>query len=179
MALGIGGVFSLVILVVALVFPGYSEQALRSWLLGFIFWGGIGIGCIGVLMLQYLTGGAWGVVIRRILEAGTRTLPIIVVLFIPLAVGIAVGGFHEWTHLPANDHVLEWRGSYMTREWWIIRAALYFALWGVMVYLLNGWARKQDAATNAGRSGKSSRRCDGVFRSDDGFLRSVDNLRFS
>ena len=76
-ALGIGGVLSLVILVVALIFPEYREQALRSWLLGFIFWAGIGIGCIGVLMLQYLTGGAWGVVIRRTLEAGTRTLPII------------------------------------------------------------------------------------------------------
>ncbi len=154
-ALGIGGILTLVILVAALIFPEYREQALRSWLLGFIFWAGIGIGCIGVLMLQYLTGGAWGVVIRRTLEAGTRTLPIIFVLFIPLALGIGFRAFQEWTRLPANDHVMEWRGSYMTVEWWIIRGVLYFLLWGVMVYLLNGWARKQDAATNAEEAAKA------------------------
>lgn len=154
-ALGIGGVLSLIILVVALIFPESREQALRSWLLGFIFWGGIGIGCIGVLMLQYLTGGAWGVVIRRTLEAGTRTLPILFVLFIPLALGIGFRAFQEWTRLPADDHVMEWRGSYMTPEWWIIRGVLYFLLWGVMAYLLNGWARKQDRATNAEEAAKA------------------------
>ena len=79
-ALGIGGVASLVMLGIMLVLPDMREQALRSWLLGFIFWGGIGIGCIGVLLLQYLTGGAWGVVSRRVLEAGSRTLPVLFVL---------------------------------------------------------------------------------------------------
>ena len=155
LSLGIGGIFSLIILVVAVIFPEYREQALRSWLLGFIFWAGIGIGSLGVLMLQYLTGGAWGVVIRRIVEAGSRTLPIIAVLFIPLAVGVYFHSFYEWTHLPADDHIVEWRGSYMTVTWWIIRAALYFLLWGVMAYLLNGWARKQDAATDVETAAKA------------------------
>lgn len=56
-ALGIGGI-ALILWAVGAYFN--VEQALRSWLLGFIFWGGIGIGSLGVLMLQYLTGGAWG-----------------------------------------------------------------------------------------------------------------------
>ena len=153
-ALGIGGILTVVVFASGLV-SGNFEQALRSWLLGFIFWGGIGIGCIGVLMLQYLTGGAWGVVIRRTLEAGTRTLPIIFVLFIPLALGIGFRAFQEWTRLPADDHVLHWRGSYMTVEWWIIRGVLYFLLFGVMVYLLNGWARKQDKAANVEEAAKA------------------------
>jgi hypothetical protein len=154
-ALGIGGVLTLVVLGAALFFPEYREQALRSWLLGFIFWAGIGIGCIGVLMLQYLTGGAWGVVIRRTLEAGMRTLPVIVALFIPLALGTVFRAYQEWTRLPADDHVLEHRGMYMTVEWWVIRAVLYFILWGVMVYLLDGWSRKQDAAGNMEESAKA------------------------
>ena len=93
LALGVGGI--------ALLFWAGGtylnpEQGLRSWLLGFIFWGGIGLGCLGVLMLQYLTGGAWGVVIRRIVEAGSRTLPMILLLFIPLAAGsIFVSPFHD------------------------------------------------------------------------------------
>lgn len=143
-ALGVGGVLSLVILVVALILPEWREQALRSWLLGFIFWAGIGIGSIGVLLLQYLTGGAWGVVIRRVVEAGSRTLPIIFVLFLPLMFGITY--LYEWTHLPATDHVIEHRGWYMTIGGWITRAVIYFILWGVMVYLLNKWSREQDAA---------------------------------
>ncbi|MDQ3712915.1 MAG: hypothetical protein M3388_11960, partial [Acidobacteriota bacterium] len=60
LALGVGGILSIVLLVVALIFPEQREDALRAWLLGFIFWGGIGIGGLGILLLQYLTGGAWG-----------------------------------------------------------------------------------------------------------------------
>jgi len=84
-ALGIGGI-ALIIWAVGAYFN--TEQALRSWLLGFIFWGGIAIGSLGVLMLQYLTGGAWGVVIRRIVEAGSRTMPLVALIFVPLAIGV-------------------------------------------------------------------------------------------
>ena len=145
-ALGVGGIATLVILVAALISPEWREQALRSWLLGFIFWAGIGLGSIGVLLLQYLTGGAWGVVSRRVVEACSRTLPILVVLFLPIAIGLT--DLYDWTHLPANDHVIQHRGWYMTIQWWLIRSAIYFALWGVMMYLLNKWSREQDAAKN-------------------------------
>src|SRR6478752_2958022 len=99
LALGIGGAAMLAWFVGLYLYP---EQALRSWLMGFILWGGIGIGSIGLLMLQYLTGGAWGVVIRRTLEAASRTLPLIIILFIPIAFFGAYGGhLYEWVHLPA------------------------------------------------------------------------------
>ncbi|MGB7208801.1 MAG: hypothetical protein WBD27_09105 [Pyrinomonadaceae bacterium] len=143
LALGIGGI-GLIVWAVGLWFQ--PEQALRSWLLGFIFWGGIGIGSIGVLILQYLTGGAWGVVIRRIVEAGSRTLPMILLLFIPLALGVT--RLYEWTHLPPTDYVIEHRGWFMTPESWILRSAIYFALFGVIVYLLNKWGGQQDKTDN-------------------------------
>ncbi len=144
-ALGIGGILSLVILGIAVISPENREQALRSWLLGFLFWGGIGIGSLGVLMLQYLTGGAWGIVVRRFVEAGSRTLPIILLLFIPLAVGIT--SLYEWTHLPITDPVMAHRGWYMTASGWIFRSVIYFVIWGVMVYLLNNWGGKQEQST--------------------------------
>src|SRR6185369_7367251 len=99
LALGVGGVGTLIVFLVAVILPDQREQALRSWLLGFIFWGGIGIGSIGILLLQYLTGGAWGVVIRRTLEAGSRTLPFIGVLFLPLVFGVYSESIYEWTNL--------------------------------------------------------------------------------
>jgi hypothetical protein len=141
LALGIGGIGTLIWAVGLYLDP---EQALRSWLLGFIFWGGIGIGAIGIIILQYLTGGAWGVVIRRVAEAASRTLPVIIVLFLPIAIGVT--RLYEWTHLPVNDHVIEERGWYMTVWGWTLRSIIYFALFGVMVWLLNKWSANQDAS---------------------------------
>jgi len=151
LSLGIGGILSIVILVVALLFPEQREQALRSWLLGFIFWGGIGIGGLGILLLQYLTGGAWGVVIRRIAEAASRTLPIIFVLFLPIMFGVTF--LYEWTHLP-DDPIVKFRYPYLTVQWWIIRAVLYFILWGVMAWYLNRWGLRQDQSTNPEEAAK-------------------------
>ncbi len=144
LALGVGGIAA-IIWAVGLYFN--PEQGLRSWLLGYIFWGGIGLGCLGILMLQYLTGGAWGVVSRRVLEAGSRTLPIIILLFVPLAIGVYTRNFFEWTHLPPTEHIMEHRGIYMTTWFWVVRSVIYFAFFGVMVVLLNRWSIKQDETT--------------------------------
>lgn len=141
MALGVGAI-AFILWLVGTYFD--NEQGLRSWLLGFVFWGGITFGAIGLLLLQYLTGGAWGVVIRRACEAASRTLLLVALLFLPLAIGIT--RLYEWTHLPATDHVIEHRGWFMTPSGWIIRSVICFALFGVMAYLLSKWSANQDAS---------------------------------
>ncbi len=154
LALGIGGVLSIVILLVALLFPEMREDALRAWLLGFIFWAGIGVGCLGVLLLQYLIRGSWGVVSRRVLEAGTRTIPVLAILFFPILLGVR--NIYEWTHLiGTGDHVIDHRQPYLSVEWWMIRAVAYFVLWFLMAYFLNKWGREQDEATSADAAMKS------------------------
>jgi len=151
-ALGVGGIFSLVILIAALVGGDVGkEQALRSWLLGFIFWGGIGLGCLGILILQYLFRGAWSVVVRRVAEAGSRTLPVILLLFLPLLAG--VNHLYEWTHMH-DDPIVAYRGWYLTPMGWGLRSLIYFALWGVIVYLLNKWGANQDKAKTYDESAK-------------------------
>lgn len=142
LALGIGGVAAVAILLWALLVPEARPQALRSWLLGFIFWSGLGFGSLGLLLLQYLTGGAWGVVIRRILEAGSRTLPIIFVLFLPLIFGL--GSLYEWTHPAPGDKVLEHKAPYLNSGFWVIRSVIYFVLLGIMAVLLNRWSKQQE-----------------------------------
>ena len=149
LALGVGGI-ALVVWAVGLYFD--PEQGLRSWLLGYIFWGGIAFGSLGILMLQYLTGGAWGVVIRRILEAGTRTLPIVILMFVPLAIGVYTRSFFEWTHLPPTEPIMAHRGVYMTTWFWILRSVIYFAIFGIMVVLLNKWSIDQEGTTTVEES---------------------------
>jgi hypothetical protein len=141
LALGIGGIATLAWAVGTYL---NVEQGLRSWLLGFIFWGGIAIGSLGLLMLQYLTGGAWGVVSRRFLEAGSRTLVLVAIFFLPIVIGI--NSLYEFTHLPADDHVMVHRGWYMKPVWWIVRGFVYFALFGIIAYLLDKWSAQQDKA---------------------------------
>lgn len=141
--LGLGGIALLAWMVGVYMQP---EQGLRSWLLGFIFWGGISLGSIGVLMLQYLTGGAWGVVIRRVLEASSRTLLIVFIAFLPIMVGVT--SLYEWSHLPADDFTVIHRGAFQTPIWWIVRSLIYFAVFGTIAYFLNDWSAKQDRSAD-------------------------------
>ncbi len=147
-SLGIG-VIALIAWLVGCYFN--TEQALRSWLLGFIYWGGISIGSIGILMLQYLTGGAWGIVIRRILEASSRTIWFVALLFIPIMLGIDT--LYHWA-TASGDKLVEYRHIYLNHNSFGIRAIIYFAIWFVMTYLLNSWSAQQDDSNNVEDSAK-------------------------
>lgn len=117
----------------------------HSYLIGYLFWIGLALGSMAFLMLQYLTGGAWGVVTRRILEAATRTLPLLAILFIPLAFGM--GQLYEWARpeLVRHDQVLLHRSAYTNPVLFLVRAAIYLVLWMAMAWFLNRWSREQDA----------------------------------
>src|SRR5438270_9425201 len=87
-SLGIGLLFGVASLIAAIL-PGTREQFFHSYLIGFMLWLGITLGCLAILMIQHMTGGMWGMVIRRQLEAAVKTLPLMAALFIPvLVVGI-------------------------------------------------------------------------------------------
>jgi len=120
------------------------EQLFRSYLIAYLFWLGIALGCLPVLMLHHLVGGTWGFVIRRILEAGTRTLPLMLLLFLPLLLGIH--SLYEWSHpeVVAQDSILQAKRAYLNVPFFVIRAAVYFAAWLLFSYFLNRWSVEQD-----------------------------------
>ncbi len=139
----VGVVFALLSVIGAFAAP---DKFHRAFLLGYMAWVGLTMGCAAILMLQHLTGGAWGQVIRRILEAGTRTLPLMVALFIPLVLGMK--SLYVWAQpaeVAKDKHLQEITKSYLSPNAFILRALLYFAIWGVVVYLLNRWSAEQDA----------------------------------
>lgn len=145
LAIGIGGICTLIVLG-ACFFPEARETALRAWLLGFMFACGLGVGGLGILHLQYLTGGAWGVVIRRIVEACSRTIPYLAILFLPIAIGVY--NIYEWSHINKTDAIVMHRGWYLTWSGFVIRAVIYFGIWFAMQYLLNKWSAQQDQSAD-------------------------------
>jgi hypothetical protein len=115
----------------------------EAYLVAYIFWVGIALGSLAILMVIHLTGGAWGLVIRRPLEAATRTIPVMALLFIPIVLGM--GHLYHWTHPDAaNDPVIAQKAAYLNTPFFLARQVFYFAVWSVLAMLLNRWSAEQD-----------------------------------
>ncbi len=115
----------------------------RAYLVGWTFWLSIALGSLALSMVHHLSGGGWGLPVRRIFEAASRTLLPLGVLFVPLAFGL--GSLYPWARPFTDDPVLEHRKAYMNPLGWDLRAVLFFAVWLVLAFALSGWSRRQDA----------------------------------
>jgi hypothetical protein len=135
------GAIGLVLSAVGYAMKG--EAIWQSYLIAYYFWIGLTIGSMAVLMVQYLSGGAWGLVGRRIFEAGTRTLPLMAVLFIPIALKMTT--LYSWARPEAlHDEGIQAKALYLNPKFFVLRAVLYFVIWGIFIFLLNKWSREQD-----------------------------------
>jgi hypothetical protein len=120
-----------------------------AYLIGFMFWLGLSLGCMAILMLHHLVGGAWSIVIRRILESAMMTLPLMFVLFIPILLNLPK--LYFWARPGLTDpKVVRLHDSYLNPHGIVIRYILYFVIWYGMAYFLNHWSTEQD--TIAGQS---------------------------
>ena len=146
LALAVGALF-LALFVFGLLID--RAQFFHAYLVGFIFWIGITIGSMALLMLQHLTGGAWGLIIRRVLEAATRTLPLMLILFLPILLRLNL--IYPWTNKAEMDQVPALRekaAHYLNPAFFTARALVYFAIWLMMMRLLNAWSLEHDRTAN-------------------------------
>jgi len=120
------------------------QQFFRSYLLAFVYWIGFPLGALAILMLNHLTGGDWGLPIRRPLEAATRTFPVMIILFLPLLFGMKHLFVWMDPSVVAGDPVLMAKRFYLNTPFFLARAVIYAALWLVMSYYLNKWSEEQD-----------------------------------
>jgi hypothetical protein len=119
------------------------DRFYQAYLVAYTFWLGVALGSMALLMVQHLSGGAWGVVIRRPLEAATSTLPAMAVLFVPIALGMH--SLYEWTHEGAlNDPVIAAKAAYLNTPFFLARAVFYLAIWNAIGHLLLKWSKEQD-----------------------------------
>lgn len=133
-------------LFIALLIVGFlldRAQFFHSYIFAFSFWTGISVGALALLMLQHLTGGGWGLVIRRILEAAAQTLPLMLVLFVPIVLG--AHWIYSWTHAEelAKPAVAS-KASYLSLPFFSVRSVVYFAIWILLAFFLNRWSQLQD-----------------------------------
>ncbi len=119
-------------------------QFFHSYLFAYVFWSGIALGCFAILMLQHVTGGEWGAVIRRLLESATGTLPLVALLFVPLVFGL--GRLYEWARPEAVAHegIRQFKSTYLNVPFFLGRTVVYFAVWLTVARLLNNWSIDQD-----------------------------------
>jgi hypothetical protein len=121
------------------------EESMRGYLIALLFWQGIALGALAIFMLHNLVGGAWGFVIRRMLEAALSTIPLVAILFVPVL--FSLDELYLWTH---HEHVradplLQHKAPYLNVEFFLIRFGIYFAVWIVLATLLRKWSGAQDA----------------------------------
>jgi len=121
------------------------DQFLRSWLIGFLFCLGLTMGSLALLMVQYMSGGQWGLVARRVFEAASRNIPFVALLFVPLAIGLP--RLYTWAAPEVDPHLAHFvhaKAPYLNVPFFLTRAVLFFALWALASWLLNGWSVGQD-----------------------------------
>jgi len=155
-SLVIGLIFAVIAIAGAFVRP---DEFFRGYLLGFMAWLGVTLGSMAILMIRHLTGGGWGMVIRRILGAAMRCIPLMALLFIPILFGLP--RLYVWarpldsiTDKHLQEHLRDLTKSYLTVHGFVIRAAVYFAIWNALSFLLSKWSRQQNQPPLRDNSGR-------------------------
>jgi len=124
-----------------------GAQVVRSYLVAWLYFTGAALGSVALLMINHVTGGAWGVAIRRFLEAMMRLLPVLAVLFLPIALGLPT--LYEWARPDAvHDHLLQHKQPYLNVPFFLARTLGYFAIWIVVARALTRWSDAQDTTTD-------------------------------
>ena len=133
------GLVALVIFLIGMIVDHKGFH--QAYLFAFTFWLGISVGSLALLMLQHLTSGGWGFVIRRVLEASTRVLPLMAVLFLPILVGAHY--LYPWTHHEEAIKLGD-KTKYLNLTFFAIRAIIYLGSWLALAFSLNRWSLAQD-----------------------------------
>src|SRR6266513_4977067 len=123
------------------------EPFYPSYLMSFLLVLGLALGSLGMVMLQHLTSGHWGIIIRRPLESATRTLPLVAAFFLPIAFIGMKYLYGAWLdpEKVKKEPLSDFQRGYLTHNGYLTRAVMYFATWLLLMFIFNRLSRQQDA----------------------------------
>jgi hypothetical protein len=142
-ALVVGGIALVLALFGAVRSP---EMFYRSYLMSFMLILGLTLGSLGLVMLQHLTSGHWGIIIRRPLESASRTLPLVTVFFLPIAfIGMKYlyGAWLDPEEVK-KEPLSDFQRGFLTHSGYLTRAVIYFAIWLFLMFIFNRLSKQQD-----------------------------------
>ena len=144
----------------ALLAAGYFADATRffeSYLVAFCFAAFTLLGCMFFVFVQYLTGSAWSVTLRRFMENMMVSIPAGLLLFIPIAAGAT--HLYSWsnTHLATTDAIIHGKAAYLNEKSFLIRTAIFFVLWTIWAYGVWHQSAKQDKTRSIQQTHAASR----------------------
>lgn len=125
------------------------KQFFHSYLVAFLFWTGVGLGCMAILMLHHMVGGTWGFALRRLLESGSQTLFLMGALVIPILFNLP--RLYAWASPEgAADALPPFKRFYLNTPFFLSRTVFYFVAWMALAYFLNKWSADQDRTGDLG-----------------------------
>ena len=138
----VGGVALLLAIAGAVTSP---DKFYQSYLFSYLLVLGLTLGSLGLLMLQHLTGGNWGIIIRRPLEAAAQNIWLVFVMFAPVVLGMN-SLYGAWINPERRkaEPLSAFQQGYLTTSGFLIRAMIYFAIWFALMWIFNSWSRRQD-----------------------------------
>ena len=149
----IAGVLGVVLTLIGFFMSGV-DRFYQAYLVAYTFWMGVILGSMALLMVQHLSGGVWGIVLRRPFEAAVRTLPFMTVLFLPIFLGMH--SLYEWSHegITETDPIIAAKALYLNTPFFVVRQVIYFAIWNLIGFLLTRWSQEHDRTGDPALLGK-------------------------
>jgi hypothetical protein len=125
----------------------FSRALFPAYLVAYLFWVGIAFGCIAFLCIHNLTGGQWGLAIRRPLEAGAMTILPMAVLFVPIVLGLRA--IYPWAdpEIARANPAIRHKALYLNQAAFLLRAAIYFGFWSTLAILFHNGAMRRDSSS--------------------------------
>jgi hypothetical protein len=140
----IGGVGALI----GWIVPGLRVQFAYSWLLAYMFFLSICLGSLALVLLHHLFDASWSVGIRRVEEHIAYLLPVMAILFVPVA--IMARAIYPWMTMdPHDSHALHAKQPLFTMPMFYVVAVLCLAVWWLLSYKLRSWSLRQDQTGEA------------------------------
>ena len=149
----IAGALGVVLALIGFFMSGV-DRFYQAYLVAYTFWMGVILGSMALLMVQHLSGGVWGIVLRRPFEAAVRTLPFMTVLFLPIFLGMH--SLYEWSHegITETDPIIAAKALYLNTPFFVVRQVIYFAIWNLIGFLLTKWSHEHDRTGDPALLGK-------------------------